>query len=1198
MPISRKLRITAIAAAGTVVAIVVGLWLGVPAAARWGIETVGAREIGRTLKVGDVRFNPFTLKATLTDLSVAGLPDEKAPLLTIGTIEANVSIASVRHLAPVIEALRASAIRANVVRLAENRFNFSDIVDRLMAKPASPEPARFALYNLEIDDAAIAFDDRVQKSKHMLDAIRLGLPFISSLPDDVQIKVRPSFSARLDGDPIALAAESQPFESALDTSVALKLQGIELPRYLGYVPLRLKFDLRKGLLDTDLRIHFRRAAAATAEQPARDAQLSLAGSVAVRDLALAERGGEPLLSWRRLDVALDGVEVLNGRARLRSIALDGIQARIVRRADGSIAGAAMLAEPIEQPAAEKTATEGKAATGKPFAFEVSEVKVSDGAVDFVDEGARFTRRVAPIAVELKGLANRPDAVAKLSASLATDDGARVDVSGDVGIAPLKLALSGELAALPLKDLQPYLRAFTTARVEGNLDAGARLWVEQSEPGISLKVEDARVEVGALRVRDGAGGKAALDLTRLALAGGAVDAAQRTVTLGQIKVDGLRVIVSRRADGSLDWARQMVEQKAAPDPSTAAAPWQLRLGELQVNGARIEALDEAVEPAARLAASNIDLQLRDVSSDGRERSALTLRARTGGGTIGTRGWVRIAPLAANLNVDVRNVDVGALRPYIKQFANALLTSASVWAKGKLALDTRKDPTRGEALQAAYDGSARVTNLALLDGGGENDLLRWQVLNIDTVKLRTGAEVPEIDLSTVQLSDFYARAILSPEGRLNLVDVFSPPEAQADTTAATSPAPPAAPPPADNAAPPRPVIRIAGIELVRGNVNFTDNFVKPNYTANLTDLGGTVAALASDTANPADVSIRGRVDSDAPVEITGKLNPLAPKLYLDIAASAQGVELPRLTPYSVKYAGYPITKGKLSMDVHYSVENDQLKADNHLFLDQLTFGERVDSPTATKLPVLFAVSLLKNTRGEIDINLPISGSLNDPQFSLGGIIVRVIVNLLTKAVTAPFSLLAAAFGGGEELGYLEFPAGSAALEAAQTKKLATLAKALADRPALRLEITGRVDPTIDTEPLRASRLEAKLRAAKLRELVRAGESVDPATVKFAAEERPALVARVYGEEKIPNKPRNVLGIAKTIPTAEMEKLILATIPVAEADLRGLANERAAAARDRLEAEGKIARDRVFLVAPKLTAEGIKDQGRPSRVDFSLK
>ena len=271
-----------------------------------------------------------------------------------------------------------------------------------------------------------------------------------------------------------------------------------------------------------------------------------------------------------------------------------------------------------------------------------------------------------------------------------------------------------------------------------------------------------------------------------------------------------------------------------------------------------------------------------------------------------------------------------------------------------------------------------------------------------------------------------------------------------------------------------IRIGGTEILRGNVNFTDNFVKPNYTANLTDLVGTVGELSSDRAVLADVSIRGRVDRDAPVEITGKVNPLATPLALDLRGATRGVELPRLTPYSVKYAGYPITGGKLSMDVHYRIEDSKLQAENHLFLDQLTFGERVESPTATKLPVLLAVALLTNSRGEIDINLPISGSLDDPHFSIGGIIVQVIVNLLTKVVTAPFSLLAAAFGGGANLGHVEFAPGSALIAEAELKKLGTLAKALNDRPALRLDMTGRAAAATDAEALRRAKLDEKLRA----------------------------------------------------------------------------------------------------------------------------
>jgi hypothetical protein len=338
----------------------------------------------------------------------------------------------------------------------------------------------------------------------------------------------------------------------------------------------------------------------------------------------------------------------------------------------------------------------------------------------------------------------------------------------------------------------------------------------------------------------------------------------------------------------------------------------------------------------------------------------------------------------------------------------------------------------------------------------------------------------------------------------------------------------------------------------------------------------------------------------VTIEGRLNPLAPKLFLDIKGSTKGVDLPRFTPYSAKYAGYPIIKGKLSMDVSYRIENDQLKANNHLFLDQLTFGERVDSPDATKLPVLLAVSLLKNTRGEIDINLPISGSLDDPKFSVGGIIVQVIVNVLTKIVTSPFSLLAAAFGSDAELGFVDFGAGSVALAKDQVQRLDTLAKALNDRPGLRLDIIGRANTAADTTGLKRAQLDARLRAAKVRQQVRAGGApAAPESVTIEPAERAVLLAAVYGDDRVVKKPRNAVGIARTLPAPEMEQLLLDSIVVTPSELRVLANARAAAVRDHLEQQGKVPRERLFLVEPKIDApDEPAAKGAPTRVDFSLK
>ena len=349
--------------------------------------------------------------------------------------------------------------------------------------------------------------------------------------------------------------------------------------------------------------------------------------------------------------------------------------------------------------------------------------------------------------------------------------------------------------------------------------------------------------------------------------------------------------------------------------------------------------------------------------------------------------------------------------------------------------------------------------------------------------------------------------------------------------------------------------------------------------------------------ADLELRGSYANAAPVEILAKLNPLAAKSFLDLKAEIKGVDLSGFTPYSGKYAGYAIEKGKLSLDVSYKLENNQLAAENHLFIDQFTFGEKIDSPDATKLPVNLAIALLKNNRGEIDLNLPISGSLDDPQFSIGGLVVKVIVNLFVKAVTSPFALLGSLVGGGEELSNVAFPGGESRIDAAGAKKLEALAKALTDREALKLEITGRVDPETDREGLK----KVAMRQAVLREKRDdSGKKVDdgesPADVTLTPEEYKRYLARAYKAAKFP-KPRNFVGMQKELPVDEMEKLMLANLPAGDEQMKQLGKARAEAVQVWLIEQGKIAADRLFLV-PSKAGDAAPEPGKGNRVDFSLK
>ena len=352
---------------------------------------------------------------------------------------------------------------------------------------------------------------------------------------------------------------------------------------------------------------------------------------------------------------------------------------------------------------------------------------------------------------------------------------------------------------------------------------------------------------------------------------------------------------------------------------------------------------------------------------------------------------------------------------------------------------------------------------------------------------GYNPTSVVLREISLTDFYSRIIVHPNGTLNVQGIVAKEGSGQDNTA-LKPAPAAVtanPVPADNASQsPEVPVRIDTVTLQGGKVNFSDHYIKPNYSASLVEVGGRVSGLSSEEGRLADIDLRGKLENSAPLEIVGKINPLANDLFLDLKVDFRDMDLSPLSPYSGRYAGYGIQKGKLTLSLKYHIEKRKLDSENKVFLDQFTFGDAVESPDATKLPVRLAVALLKDRNGEIHLDLPVTGSIDDPKFSIWGVVWKIIGNLLVKAATSPFALLGAIFGGGEQLSYLEFAPGIADIPAAEEGKLGNLAKALHDRPALKLEIEGHVDIEKDREEMRQLIFRRKVAARKLADLVEYG------------------------------------------------------------------------------------------------------------------
>lgn len=1174
----------------------------------------------RPVSVGKISINPYTLRLDVDQLHIAER-DGKTPFVDVGHLHVNASWSSIFRRAPVIEELSIEAPQVRIVRTAEQRFNFSDIVDRLSQpenppKPKSNEPARFVFANLQLANGAIDFVDQPLGTEHKVDGLQIGVPFLASLPADVDIFVQPLLAARIDGAPLHFAGKTKPFADSLESNLNVKIDGLDLPRYLGYVPGPLPVAVPQGKLTTDLTIEFQKPKAGAPV-------LRVHGTAGLDNLEVVDAKKAPLVAAKQVRATLADVRPLDNVFHLDTLTLDGVRVDATRGTDGAINFAQLGGKPVPAEANAAKAEPAPAAKPKPLDVVVSKLQLANSTVHWRDS---TTQPAADLTLEdlhgdfgvrTLGGPTTLDVGAKLA------QGGALNVKGSILLEKSTGELELKLDGVKLAGIGPYLRQAGAPQLQnGALSADGKVALDFGPDKFNVRAEPLTASLADLSLAPSTGKDTALRAKLLRADVKSFDLSARTIALNEVRADGLQIDALRKKDGTttltlLDGPQSTTGKSAAPAKSSAKSnapaekPWAVTVQTLKLDNSAVGFEDQSNSRPVKVRVEPLNVVVQNASSDLGKPVNVQIGAGLGTkGKLDVRGEVVPQPLKADLRVNSQNLSLAGFDPYLDKSLNAAITSALLSMDGRLVLN------QGKALTVNYQGNATLGNVRLQDRVSSDDFLRWRSLALNRIQANYDGATPHVRVGAVALSTFYARIIINPNGRLNLQDIRVQPTEErrsltqsepASASGAAASAPAAAPVVASapasavtvTATAPAPKaggadLRVDAITLQDGNIRFTDNFVKPNYTANLTAIGGSIGTIST-AANqtPAEVTLRGSVDGTAPVDIHGKVNPLAPTAFVDLTAKADGVELTNLTPYSAKYAGYPITKGKLTMDLHYLLDQGKLTADNHIFIDQLTFGDRVESKDATNLPVRLAVALLKNSRGEIDVRVPVSGSLDDPQFSIGGVILRAFVNLIARAVTAPFSLLASAFGGsgGEELGYIEFDPGTSDISQASAAKLDKLATALKDRPALKVDIIGRVDPEFDRDGLRREAVNRQIREQKLKD---AGDAAEADTTVKPEEENKYL-ERAYKAAKFP-KPRNVIGLAKSLPPDEMRKLMETNVQVTDADLRELAQRRANAVHVAL-AE-RVEPGRLFVVAPKLSADGIKDKGKTTRVDFALK
>lgn len=920
----------------------------------------------------------------------------------------------------------------------------------------------------------------------------------------------------------------------------------------------------------------------------------------IAGLALREADGSPVVGFRHLYVNAELASLWQRAIVLKEVELSAPDVDVNVAKDGSVNLAKLAPESQEESEAEQAA---------PPRVRIGRLDIRDGRIGFTDNTHTqpFNAVVAPIRFTLtdfKTDANYENAYDFSGSTLA---GERLEWIGAFTVQPLGSNGRFRVQDLKAATIDSYAKDMLPFQLKSGVATLAGNYRFALTPALGFEATLPLLQVRDLSIKERQARSAPVKLPEVDIHQVALSYEKQEVGMKRIDVKGAHIDVAVEPDGSIDLMRLFGEdssqgKQVAPSPalSTSAAgdsaardaqaasgEWRIHADTIQLSDATVVAEDRSVKPVAKFDLAPVSLTVDGWSTDASAKvqvdADVTINKQ---GKLHSQGEVQLEPLVAQLAVELKDFELPAIQSYLNQMTSMTLHSGRLGAKGDVSYAAEPDA----APPMKFKGDVRVADLRTTDQLVNEDFVKWRSLTVTGIDFSVNPD--KLDINRIVARQPYGKVVIAKDTTLNVTKVLSPPGTALpqQVTEQQGVAKPA--PAARSAAASEPVfpVRIKSVQLIDGSANFADYSIEPSFATGILELNGTVTGLSSDPGSRAKVKLEGKVDKYAPVDIGGEANLLSAAVYTDLAMSFRNMELTTFNPYSGKFAGYNISKGKLSTELKYLVQDRKLEASHHILIDNLEFGEKTDSKDAAPIPLKLAVALLKDRNGIIDLDLPVSGTLDDPQFRLGPIIWKALLNLLTKVVTAPFAALGALIGGGEEMQFVDFDAGKPELPVTQTEKLNKLAKALVERPQLKLSVPLTVVTTQDSEAIARAALKEKLPP---------DTSPEPPKDEAEKRQRVAMLEKVYKEvassaPAYPPETETDKGVDLDARLKFLDRSLLDRFKPDDAALTALAQQRARAVQDTLLANTELSPERVFITAER--SEG-KTESNQVRMELKL-
>jgi hypothetical protein len=1060
----------------------------------------------RQAAVRQVKFNPLVLSLTVRGLALTE-PDGQV-FASWEELYVNFQLSSLVRFAWTFAEIGLKQPYGHVVLFKDGRLNFANMFEETTPPPPKPQKPekpgtlpRINVWRLHIDDGAVVLDDGTHRVPLHTEfkPINIALTNLTTRLGKGSVY---SFQASSDsGRSFSWAGTLvvQPFQSRGH----FELTGGELSKWTPVLRDFLRAEI------TDGRLNVRADYALAAGTNGFDATVTN-GVVELTDLKVKDLNtGDivttlPSLSMQPLDF-----DLRQRNLHVRAVEIAGLTS-IVRVEKG---GSLNLNKLLDLPPAKAPPTNAPPVTpSAPWTVTADDFALDEASISFADlsRTSRFETTLKPIQVHLQHFTTRPDSDAAYGFSIATEAGEKVSGSGTFSIAPLRLSGEVKLAGFEIKKYAPYYQDSLRGEVlAGKVDAGVEYRFAAASNAPLITVSNASVALDGFQLKAADTGETVVGVPSFSVEGTEASLADRRIQVGLIKSTGGSILARQTRDGKINLlgllnppaARPTVTNNVAP----SEAPWTVLLKEIAFDGYAIRLEDQKLPKPASLGLDQLAFNVKGLSTVSNEPIAASLSVRLNqAGTVTAQGTAKISPPMADMELNVSDLDLRPFQPYLNEEVRLSITSGRFNTRGRV----RYTPAGSGAPLLRFVGEMGLTNLLTSDQVLFKEFLKWDALDVTGIDF--DLQPNQLQVEEVRWRGLQTSVIIGPDERPNLKAIMpeKAPNAPGGSATPTAPAATAAPP--ATAAPTKAgefPVQLGALVLEDMSFHFEDESIEPHGGFDVQELSGTVKGLSSQEQRTATVDLHGKVDAASPFSISGKVNPLAKDLQLDLSVAFTNADLTPFSTYLEKYAGHPLNRGKLSMGLHYDVNQKQLKAENKFLIDHFTLGPRNDSTNATHLPVKLAVALLRDRNGQINLDIPLSGRTDDPKFKIAPIVFQVVLNLIVKAATSPFSLLGALVGGGEELSFVQFEPGRADIPEAEAQKLEKLVNALYERPAVDLEIAGSFDPEKDRAALARAKLEQQLKVLRLKELADVGKPVPSiSALQLEPAERERLLKRV--------------------------------------------------------------------------------------------